>query len=505
MPKIIILHNYHPRSEAPDITNDLSIWNILSKDIKVTLLNIARSQCQVFRYLVKKIALTPNTIILMENSDGWEPIGPDKTLLDGNIDVNLMNWKWLTKLFPLTTDCDNLNLEQIAWLTKAGVGAQVIMGVKGYKIYRNYLPPYSIESTALDDSQYSWLDARRQEVYQAKEFLTLLRAWELIKKNPSEDAVITYGYSHPFLDVAKCIKEMRLPIEIKQLYEPTPLTPEAAELYKQILNARPTPNCTKLAEIARTHGFPGYGQEKSNHIFSGLEEEDYTFSIKDSMYALGKGAGYVFLSRLLYAICLKRGYSPVQAKVIAELVKIVALCYENGATSLITPAITSILCSYGISYGKAQIISNLFNILTITTLLMPNITTALLFRVGMNFIHGLVGGIVGYLSFEGMKALTNNSDIQTIRKITNKDIKALFLKHPKLKRYRFCKKSCKRVSKFFIGKKNLDLNSIANQIYSASKYSSNFGFFKDCFTCTGKTKCYIPKGAFSKNMDIQKQ
>jgi hypothetical protein len=496
--KIILLHNYHPRSDMPDITDNLETWSTLSKNAKQLLLSTANSQCRVFKYIQQRKSYNAGISVLMENSQGSARISDTQLLYEEDIIVNLKEWQWLISKFPQPLDCNNLNIEQSGWLSSAKFGARNLVGLSGYTTDSNYLPPFS--SDFFDDSPYSFLDVKRHKIYQAREFLTLLRAWQLMTKNPSEDVIVSYGYSHPFHDVAKCITEMKLPIEIQRLYKPTPFTPEDAKLYKQVLKIRPTPNCTELIETARAHGYPNYPQDENGQpMFFTTKKNTYIFSVEDTAYALTKSAGYVLIPSFLYDICLKRGCSQTQAKIIAELVKVTMMCYEHGPTSLVTTAMASMLCISGLPYQKAQVLSNMLSVLLTTTLLMITASDVTLFKTGMNIVHNLLGGLIGYWIYEGIKALTSGNDKQSTppKKITLHALNTILQTHHLLKRYRFGPGSHQKISKYFRNKR-FSPEVAGNKIYAASKYRRTFGFFQNWLPCARKAELYIPDDAFNK-------
>jgi len=182
---INILHDLHG-IDLPDITEDWRGWYNLSDEIKHTLSLVAYSQCQVFHYLVKQIAQNPRTILLVENSYGWEWIGDKLIEGPGTLDniVHLKSYRGLSDIIPRTLTCDQpINLQQIAYLAYYGATMIAALTHLTSYIHSNYKPPYTYKNVALDTAQHSPFSAEFHKTNLLREYLTLLRALELCPAN----------------------------------------------------------------------------------------------------------------------------------------------------------------------------------------------------------------------------------------------------------------------------------------------------------------------------------
>lgn len=222
-----------------------------------------RSGCEVAYFVEEKCKKYPNTIVIMENSLGWERLNetsrrrakgyPSEKILSNTPEI-LTKYKTLFR--PLKSDCTKIhNTRMGRYLLE--MGAEAILGARGNNISSNFIPPHFFKSRngTRGDSYHHFIKSTYR-VNQKREYLTLLRAVDFMKKNPKSDVIIVFGAFHLF-DVRDCIKEMKnINIVFKNFYFPQEnLQKIHAILRKEISVLYPTTNCTMLHEFSKKYGF----------------------------------------------------------------------------------------------------------------------------------------------------------------------------------------------------------------------------------------------------------
>jgi len=466
--------------------------------------SVARSQCNIAQHISEKIKVNPNIVVIFESFPGMKYGDmPDHLKIINNVFSN-----------GIPDDCNALSDLQITYLAHYCASRSLVnLGIKKvlpstYKSFNHFFTIFQKHYRKLNSympgTQYF---TERYIIDKKREFLTLCNA--VSKK---EETIIVFGANHKFTDLKNCLPT---PIEI----EIVDYSEEIPGVLRTRFRKRGRTNCTELRNLANKAGYKELfdvsttgkhqettlGKTSSTAVKKQSHEAlatGYNVSLMDCSKTIGKSFLYAAFPNLFNIYIRDAFCTPIQANFISEVIKVTSMYFDLGLVSLISPVINGFLLTLtSLSYEQASVINNIlifiakaiFN--TKATLLLPELSTRFFYKIAATFICSVIGSLIGRLMvYAVLKYIKPTARYTQSKKpqLTNKDIKQVF-KQPKLRHYCFDKESRKTIHRFFRGKqkKNWPLDKVAGLIYKTSHYSSKFGFFRDAFSCCGKTKLYI--------------